>query len=54
MAAWRESTATVTTASASMAMDRIVRGIRDALGTGNRSRLHQTRTIYTFYLYTTG
>jgi hypothetical protein len=48
MAAWRESTATVTTASASMDMDRIVRGIRDAMGTGNRSRLHQNRTIYTF------
>ena len=33
MAAWRESTAIVTTASASMAMGRTVRDTRDARGT---------------------
>ena len=49
MAAWRESTATVTTASASMGMDRMGMGGRAARDTGNRSGFHKTRTIYTFY-----
>ena len=41
MGPWRESTATVTTASASMAMARTARGTRAARGTDRRRGLQR-------------